>query len=114
MNKSLLRKKDQKEEKPVGPQEESKGGNHYIYMDDKDFEIQMNSKNMTIIAIAGDGNCLFRAVSDQVYGTENYYKAIRRICMDYVEYEKDFFKNYIVGGEKKFGLYLARKRTDGV
>lgn len=32
-----------------------------------------------------DGNCLFRAVADQVYGdSEAYYDLTRQMCIDYM------------------------------
>lgn len=34
--------------------------------------------------------------------------------MDYIENEKDFFVQFIVGGEDSFQYYLAKKRQDGV
>lgn len=34
---------------------------------------------------------MFRAVCDQIYGNDGGYQTIRRVCMDYIEMEKDFF-----------------------
>lgn len=34
--------------------------------------------------------------------------------MDYIESEKDFFVQFIVGGEEEFEGYVYRKRQDGV
>jgi OTU domain-containing protein 5 len=49
-------------------------------------------KGMRIQEIEGDGNCMFRAVSDQVYnGNQTHFKLIRQFCLDYIENEKDFF-----------------------
>jgi OTU domain-containing protein 5 len=31
-----------------------------------------------------DGNCLFRAVADQVYGDSEAYDLARQMCMDYM------------------------------
>jgi OTU domain-containing protein 5 len=33
--------------------------------------------------------------------------------MDYIEAERDFFVQFIVGGEDSFEEYVARKRLDG-
>ena len=68
-------------------------------------------KGLTIKLIEGDGNCLFRAVSDQIYGEEGFYGQIRRYCVEYLEIEEEFFKNYISGDFKE---YCKRKRNDGV
>ena len=70
---------------------------------------------MFIIEVEGDGNCLFRAISDQIYGTEKFHRYIRKITMDYIEIEKDFFVNYIVGeNNNDFENYVKWKREDGV
>lgn len=34
--------------------------------------------------------------------------------MDYIESEKEFFVQFIVGGEEFFQEYVERKRQDGV
>jgi len=39
---------------------------------------------------------------------------IRQVCMDYIETERDFYKNFIIGGGVRFDEYLARKRQDSV
>lgn len=31
-----------------------------------------------------DGNCLFRAVADQVYGDSETYDVVRQMCIDYM------------------------------
>lgn len=33
--------------------------------------------------------------------------------MDYIQLEKDFFKDYVIGGSIGFDFYLERKRKDG-
>ena len=39
---------------------------------------------------------------------------IRQACMDYIQCERDFFVQFIVGGELNFESYVERKRQDGV
>jgi len=34
--------------------------------------------------MAGDGNCMFRAVADQVYGDEEMHEQVRACCLDYM------------------------------
>lgn len=71
-------------------------------------------KNLKIVPTEGDGNCLFRGVADQVYGDESFHNLVRQRCMDYIMMEKDFFKEFVVGGESNFSAYIEAKRTDGV
>ncbi|KAH1130579.1 hypothetical protein J1N35_001957 [Gossypium stocksii] len=56
-----------------------------------------------------DGNCLFRAVADQVYGDFEAYHLIRQMCIDYMERERDQFSQFITEG---FTSYCKRKRRD--
>lgn len=45
----------------------------------------MALKGWKIKEMEGDGNCLFRAVSDQIYnGDQSHYDMIRQYCMDYI------------------------------
>ena len=62
----------------------------------------------------GDGNCMFRAVSDQVYGNEDFHNIIREKCMDYLLIEREFFSQFVEGGDKKFDNYINMKRKFGV
>eukprot|EP01016_Furgasonia_blochmanni_P024276 TRINITY_DN2615_c0_g1_i7.p1 TRINITY_DN2615_c0_g1~~TRINITY_DN2615_c0_g1_i7.p1 ORF type:complete len:360 (-),score=51.03 TRINITY_DN2615_c0_g1_i7:1066-2145(-) len=84
-------------------------------MEEEDrFKQALAKKGLLIKEIDTDGNCLFRAISEQIYGTEEFHKLIRRICMDYIDIEREYFKNYIIGGIAKIDDYLHRKRQDGV
>ena len=75
------------------------------------FQNAMKKNNFEIKTIRGDGNCLFRAVSDQVYGEDKNYDIIRKKCMDYLEVQKRFFKLFIEGD---FDEYIKRKRMDAI
>ena len=41
----------------------------------------------------GDGNWMFRAVSDQVYRNEEYHDIIKEKYIDYLLIERVFFQN---------------------
>jgi OTU domain-containing protein 5 len=56
-----------------------------------------------------DGNCLFRAIADQIYGDEDMHIAVRKLCMDYMEKERDHFSQFVT---EDFTSYVARKRED--
>ncbi|KAK9062407.1 hypothetical protein SSX86_019593 [Deinandra increscens subsp. villosa] len=58
-----------------------------------------------------DGNCLFRAVADQVYGDSEAHGLARQMCIDYMERERDHFSQFITEG---FTSYCKRKRRDKV
>ncbi|CCI44709.1 unnamed protein product [Albugo candida] len=70
--------------------------------------------DLKISTVDGDGNCLFRSVSHQVYGNDQFHEVVRRYCMDYMESEKDYFEPYVVGNMDDFLRYLEHKRKNGV
>lgn len=74
------------------------------------FELIMNKKNFRIKKIIGDGNCLFRAISDQVYGTEDNHQIIREKCVEFIILKKNFFKDFIDGD---FDEYVEEKKHLG-
>ncbi|KAI5363049.1 Putative OTU domain, papain-like cysteine peptidase superfamily [Septoria linicola] len=45
--------------------------------------------------IRGDGNCLFNALSDQIYGHQNEHAAIRSRVIDYMREHADYYKQFI-------------------
>lgn len=57
-----------------------------------------------------DGNCLFRSVSHQVYGTERHHAVVREKCMDYIEHQGYFFESFV---DEPFDMYVARLRLVG-
>mmetsp|Transcript_32714 Transcript_32714/g.40175 ORF Transcript_32714/g.40175 Transcript_32714/m.40175 type:complete len:517 (-) Transcript_32714:839-2389(-) len=76
---------------------------------------KLSQLGYSVKTMEGDGNCLFRTVSHQVYGTPDYHVMVRKYCLDYMEVEKDYFQPFVVGEtEEDFKSYLAYKRQDGV
>ena len=70
--------KDQQEcKKPASQCEKSSGNLSTI-------EQLLASQNRKLIQIKGDGNCLFRALSLVVYGSEMYYSKIRELLVNFV------------------------------
>eukprot|EP01118_Nematostelium_gracile_P017281 TRINITY_DN7332_c0_g1_i1.p1 TRINITY_DN7332_c0_g1~~TRINITY_DN7332_c0_g1_i1.p1 ORF type:complete len:311 (-),score=68.00 TRINITY_DN7332_c0_g1_i1:70-915(-) len=66
-------------------------------------------KGLVIRQMASDGNCLFRAISDQIYGDPEMHDQVRERCMDYMTAERDHFSQFIV---EDFEDYIARKRKN--
>lgn len=56
--------------------------------------------------VGNDGNCLFRSVSHQIYGTEDHHELIRRKCVEYMRCNEGWFSQYVaevgVSGELEF------------
>uniref|UniRef100_A0A5B6YYG5 Putative OTU domain-containing protein 5 n=1 Tax=Davidia involucrata TaxID=16924 RepID=A0A5B6YYG5_DAVIN len=79
---------------------------------ERKFEIDIRrSKGLEVKRMLEDGNCLFRAVADQVHGDSEVYDLVRQMCMDYMERERDHFSQFITEG---FTSYCKRKRRDKV
>ena len=68
------------------------------------------SFNLRIQKICPDGNCLFRAISHQLYNTEDYHGDIRKACVDYIVEEKEHFQYFVSG--QSFDAYVEKMRQD--
>uniref|UniRef100_A0A0C9S8U2 ubiquitinyl hydrolase 1 n=1 Tax=Wollemia nobilis TaxID=56998 RepID=A0A0C9S8U2_9CONI len=76
------------------------------------FEIDIRrAKGFEVRRMAADGNCLFRAVADQVYGDAELYDLTRQLCIDYMEKERDHFSPFVT---ESFTAYCKRKKRDKV
>ena len=75
------------------------------------FEERLRARGLHVRRMAEDGNCLFRAVSDRVYGDADMQDVVRRLCLDHMEKERDHFSPYVT---EDFDAYIRRKRRDRV
>lgn len=79
---------------------------------ERQFEIEIRcSRGLEMQRMAEDGNCLFRAVADQVYGDAEMHGETRQLCIDYMEKERDHFSQFVT---ESFSAYCKRKRRDRV
>jgi OTU domain-containing protein 3 len=62
--------------------------------------------------IDGDGNCLFRSISDQLYSDQSHHLEIRHQVMNYIHDNQEHFQLFIEDDEP-FGDYLDRLRCPG-
>lgn len=86
--------------------------NYYDSERERMFEHDLRRvRGFEINKMAEDGNCLFRAVADQVYGDPEAYDMARQMCVDYMERERDHFSQFMTEG---FTSYCRRKRRDKV
>uniref|UniRef100_A0A0K0DKW0 ubiquitinyl hydrolase 1 n=1 Tax=Angiostrongylus cantonensis TaxID=6313 RepID=A0A0K0DKW0_ANGCA len=76
-----------------------------------DFAILLKrTRGFEIKVVRGDGSCMFRAVADQIYADEGMHDEVRRLCMDYMERNRDHFAPFVT---ENFSRYIARKRQPG-
>ena len=62
--------------------------------------------------VAADGNCFFRALSDQRWGDDSHHAALRRDVVEYMKKNREDFEPFIEDDEK-WDSYVARMSEDG-
>ena len=77
------------------------------------FQTKMQTYNLYLKDIKGDGNCMFRAVADQFEGDEGNYKKYRELAVDELKEDEEFFSNFIPDS-MTFEKYLSLISKDGV
>lgn len=76
------------------------------------FILAMKKRGLEVVEQEGDGNCLFRAVSLQVYGDSDSHMDVRRRCLDFMAKDEAHFAPFIQN--ESFHDYIRRKRKYGV
>jgi len=64
--------------------------------------------NFAVRQQEGDGNCLFRAFSDQVYGTPEHHALLRNRCATYISSERDYFEQFVAEPFEDFVQRIQR------
>ena len=84
--------------------------------DEEQFAAKLYRKGFEISHMGEDGNCLFRSISHQVYGKEDFHMVLRQKCVQYLQSEYHFFCSYVPGGQDKnvFDAYCQRMKTNGI
>lgn len=82
-------------------------------LDIQAFSDALQDYNLRIRDVSNDGNCLFRAVSDQLYGSEDAHLKLRERACDYLVEHKDHYQ-YFIDDEQSFDDYISEMRRDGV
>mmetsp|Transcript_12198 Transcript_12198/g.23335 ORF Transcript_12198/g.23335 Transcript_12198/m.23335 type:complete len:564 (-) Transcript_12198:27-1718(-) len=88
----------------------AEGVPHFLH--DHTYAQALKKRGLEIVEQAGDGNCLFRAVSLQVYGDPSMHSEVRTRCMDFMAVNEEHFSEFVTG--EAYADYIARKRLDGV
>ena len=63
--------------------------------------------------MGSDGNCLFRAIADQLEGNEKLHRKYRQEAVDYIQQNKDLYAPFIEDDET-IDQYLQDIERDGV
>ena len=101
------KKNSKKEEK------EEKLPKRYMYPDELLFDkLIFERKGYRINPIERDGNCLFRAVADQVYCNHNLYATVRNLCANFMQEEEKYFSEFLTDS-MDYTKYISDLRKDG-
>ena len=79
---------------------------------DEKIKNELESLGYFVIEVKGDGNCLFRSVSEQIEGDENNFKHYRERCVDYILQNKDDFVPFL-DEDEPFDNYIEKISKDG-
>lgn len=75
------------------------------------FSDQLEAIGLAIKDVAGDGNCLFRAMADQITGDPNNHAVYRKQICEYILHNREDFEPFIEDDEP-FEEYLSRMRRN--
>ena len=85
----------------------------YLFAEELQFDkFIFERKGYRINPIERDGNCLFRAVADQVYCDLNLHAHIRNLCANYMQEEEKYFSEFY-NGSLDYTNYVSQLRKDG-
>ena len=79
---------------------------------DEKFIKELENLGYFIKEVKGDGNCLFRSVSEQIEGDENNHQIYRQKCVEYMKENKDEFSPFLEEDEP-FDTYIEKISKDG-
>ena len=71
---------------------------------------RLKRQGLEIKKMLGDGNCLFRAVSTQIYGDADWHADIRKHVVKYIKSERSYFGQFIT---EDFDEYIAKMSREG-
>lgn len=88
---------------------QAKWKNHF-----ETFDEMLRKRGLRLEDIEGDGNCLFRSVSDQLFGNQNRHLDLRRVCASFMSEEKDRLQHFLdVDEDMEFDDYVQWIAKDG-
>ena len=67
---------------------------------------------LKVVEVDGDGNCLFRAIADQIEGYEDLHEAFRADCVEYIENNKEHYKMFLDDDTEDIDEYLNNMRMN--
>lgn len=87
---------------------------HATRADEEYFRQLMNNIGLVIVDMGDDGNCLFRSISHQIYGTQDHHALIRAKIVEYLETEIEYYADFVEGGRNRYQGHCERMKINGV
>lgn len=81
------------------------------FLGETTFQRALKARGLEMKLQKGDGNCLFRAISLQIYGNPEHHMELRERCVEYMRKNEEHYKHFI---EEDFSQYIQRKSRPGV
>eukprot|EP01053_Blabericola_migrator_P008305 Blabericola_migrator_1__8304@NODE_430_length_8568_cov_132_492766_g339_i0_p3_GENE_NODE_430_length_8568_cov_132_492766_g339_i0NODE_430_length_8568_cov_132_492766_g339_i0_p3_ORF_typecomplete_len421_score94_38OTU/PF02338_19/3_6e27OTU/PF02338_19/6e02Peptidase_C65/PF10275_9/0_096Peptidase_C65/PF10275_9/0_0016XRN1_D2_D3/PF18334_1/2_6XRN1_D2_D3/PF18334_1/3_8e02_NODE_430_length_8568_cov_132_492766_g339_i071578419 len=72
----------------------------------------LESNSLVWVNIVGDGNCLFRALSHQMYGHQDAHREIRGEIVDYIQSQSEHFSAFLDEEDGSIEDYCSRMRQE--
>jgi len=76
-------------------------------------KVQLESLGLVLKEVEGDGNCLFRALSDQLFGHPEKHKQLRREVVTYMRNHREDFEPFHSDENVPFEHHLDLLERDG-
>eukprot|EP01013_Petalomonas_cantuscygni_P000679 TRINITY_DN10694_c0_g1_i1.p1 TRINITY_DN10694_c0_g1~~TRINITY_DN10694_c0_g1_i1.p1 ORF type:complete len:291 (+),score=23.70 TRINITY_DN10694_c0_g1_i1:205-1077(+) len=67
----------------------------------------------SIVPVAGDGNCQFRALSASMTGSETHHSDLRRAAVQQIRRNPEKYQDFIPGGRRGMQQYLRELERNG-
>jgi len=69
---------------------------------------------LSLVEVQGDGNCQFRAISLQLFGSQDLHQMVRERTMSYLaEHEADY-RDFVGSDDESFREYVVNMQSDKV
>lgn len=91
----------------------SKPKSFYTTDDSTEIATQLRRLGLVLKDVTGDGNCLFRALSDQVHGHANQHPSIRMDICGHIEANRQLYELFIDEDDGTLENRMRRMRKDG-
>jgi len=83
------------------------GAKGYLHNATARLKRRMKRLNLRLEVMRGDGNCQFRALSFQLFGSQDLYEMVRERSVSYLKEYREHYEDFL-GGQEEFDHYLCQ------